>query len=395
LRRRFASSLAQYQVLVRLAHAEASQSVEAVRSAALQASSSEVPDIVPPILEQLPPLHSKTPIFQRDYINAQSIIGHSPEQKAGELYERPSAYLRSRCAACFGGAGVASSLGEMMLVRANLARLDNTNKSLLPRPDLIVCIDGNFQQKRNRDHDRREGHEGAEGARDPPIFSANTTLLSHEFLKDWEAKVNGIRSAGGTSTGKKRSRANASLDVEVDKCEDGLHVPNSALQQCGESFVAADENRAKASRTRFSDTGLMGLLCRHDHVLYIANMWTAGEKQFYALALIDALMKEVPRHWQVGLLYDIACQLHRSLIKWHYLDMWLPRLRFGTSVFHAYGHQWVCQLWYHPRKGQIWGLSDGEGCERLWASIRKLIPGLRVTGVREYTSHWSSILISR
>ena len=212
-------------------------------------------------------------------------------------------------------------------------------------------------------------------------------MLSYEFLKEWEAKVDAIRSTKDPRPGTKRSRTIASLDKEDDRCEDGLHVPNSTLQQCGESFIAADENRVKASRTRFSDTGLMGLLCRHDHALFIANMWTAGEKQFYALALIDAMMKEIPSHWKVGLLYDIACQLHRALLKWHYLDIWLPRRRFATSVFHAYGHQWVCQLWYHPRKGGIWGLSDGEGCERLWSYLRKLIPGLRVTGVSERILH--------
>jgi len=252
----------------------------------------------------------------------------------------------------------------------------------ISRPNAIVCIDANFQQKRNADLDRREDHKGAAGARDPPIFSANTIQLSVDFLKEWEARVNSIRSHKDSSTGKKRSRSNAGLDEGDDKVEDGLDVPNSALQQCGESFVAADENRAKASRTHFSDTGLMALLCRHDHVLYLANMWSAGEKQFYALALLDALMKGVPCHWSVGLLYDVACQLHRALIKWRYLDAYLPRLLFGTSVFHAYAHQWVCQLWYHPRKSGIWGLSDGEGCERLWAYLRKLIPGLRVTGVR-------------
>jgi hypothetical protein len=53
----------------------------------------------------------------------------------------------------------------------------------------------------------------------------------------------------------------APLADEGDKCEDGLHVPNSALQQCRDSFIAADENHIKASRTHFSDTGLMGLLC--------------------------------------------------------------------------------------------------------------------------------------
>jgi hypothetical protein len=51
------------------------------------------------------------------------------------------------------------------------------------------------------------------------------------------------------------------------------------------------------------------------------------------------------------------------------------------SIFHAYGHQWPCQLIYHPRKCIGFGLSDGEGCERFWSSIRRLIPNLRVSGV--------------
>jgi Kyakuja-Dileera-Zisupton transposase len=99
------------------------------------------------------------------------------------------------------------------------------------------------------------------------------------------------------------------------------------------------------------------------------------------LTLINMLMKELPSHWQMGLLYDIACQLHHALLKWSYFYSWLPQLCFGISMFHAYGHQWVCQLWYHPQKGQIWGLSDGEGCECLWAYLRKLIPCLWVTEV--------------
>ena len=115
MRRRFANSLAQYQVLIRLAHAEVTRSVEAARTAILQASpDASLDDIISPTLAQLPPLSSKTPLFQREYLNAQSDIGHAPEQKAGEPYERPSAYLRSRCAACFGGLGHASSLGDGM-----------------------------------------------------------------------------------------------------------------------------------------------------------------------------------------------------------------------------------------------------------------------------------------
>ncbi|KAF9504622.1 hypothetical protein BS47DRAFT_1263763, partial [Hydnum rufescens UP504] len=109
-------------------------------------------------------------------------------------------------------------------------------------------------------------------------------------------------------------------------------------------------------------------------------MRTAGEKQFYAFALLDALLSELPGRWCIGLLYDIACQIHRSLLKWDFIPEWEGRIEFGVSVFHAYGHQWTCQLWYHPRKSEKWGLSDGEGCERFWSQLKRLIPGLRVTG---------------
>ncbi|KAF9517047.1 hypothetical protein BS47DRAFT_1291482 [Hydnum rufescens UP504] len=47
-------------------------------------------------------------------------------------------------------------------------------------------------------------------------------------------------------TGAKCSQTNVHLEDD-DKCENGLNIPNSALQLCGESFVAADENHLKAS----------------------------------------------------------------------------------------------------------------------------------------------------
>jgi hypothetical protein len=84
----------------------------------------------------------------------------------------------------------------------------------------------------------------------------------------------------------------------------------------------------------------------------------------------------------VGLLYDIGCQLHRSCLKYRLLDdAVLHRITFAISVFHAYGHQWACQIIYHPRKCEGFGLSDGEGCERLWSALKHLIAPLRVSGV--------------
>ncbi|KAH9824278.1 hypothetical protein DFH28DRAFT_1078013 [Melampsora americana] len=53
------------------------------------------------------------------------------------------------------------------------------------------------------------------------------------------------------------------------------------------------------------------------------------------------------------------------------------RLKFGTSAFHAYVHQWSCQLQYNPRLNAGWGFSDGEGLERNWFDISPLIAALR------------------
>ena len=82
---------------------------------------------------------------------------------------------------------------------------------------------------------------------------------------------------------------------------------------------------------------------------------------------------------RIGLLYDIGCQLHQSCLKFDFLSQYQDRIVFGISVFHAYGHQWACQIIYHPRKCKGFGLTDGEGCECLWSSLKLLIPSLHVS----------------
>lgn len=48
-------------------------------------------------------------------------------------------------------------------------------------------------------------------------------------------------------------------------------------------------------------------------------------------------------------------------------------LKCAVAVFHAYAHNWQCQLQYNPRKIESFGRRDGEGCERLWSKLVKLI----------------------
>ncbi|KAG6912111.1 hypothetical protein DXG01_000543, partial [Tephrocybe rancida] len=70
-------------------------------------------------------------------------------------------------------------------------------------------------------------------------------------------------------------RAKITQEDQEDRIEGGLHVPNSVLDGCESGFTAADERRAKASTQFFDDTALMALLCRHDIVLFLANMHSA------------------------------------------------------------------------------------------------------------------------
>ncbi|KAF9508707.1 hypothetical protein BS47DRAFT_1302517 [Hydnum rufescens UP504] len=79
-------------------------------------------------------------------------------------------------------------------------------------------------------------------------------------------------------------------DLEAEDClEPGLKVPDSVLNSCERSFLAANENHEKALMSAFADTGLMAMICCHDCVLSMVNITSVGEKQYYAVALLEAL----------------------------------------------------------------------------------------------------------
>ncbi|KAK6972164.1 hypothetical protein R3P38DRAFT_3207371 [Favolaschia claudopus] len=265
-----------------------------------------------------------------------------PEPQARE---RPSEYLRRRCPLCFG----------------NLKH-DPTQKF-----DVPACTDACFGQKHNLTN-----------AIDALKAFPDTRFISEDVLARMEEYVDSQRKPSRRRT--KKPRHNKEDEEEDDYDSAGQKLPRSVLDACEASFKAADEKRVKASTKFFDNTGLMALVCRHDNVLFLANMKSAGEKQFYVLALIETLFQHLPTDIRVGLLYDVVCILERSCLKWGFLERYMDRLEFAVSVFHAFGHEWACQLVYHPRKRVGFGFTDGEGCERFWKSIKHLIAHLRISG---------------
>ncbi|KAF8187991.1 hypothetical protein K438DRAFT_1972679 [Mycena galopus ATCC 62051] len=258
---------------------------------------------------------------------------------------RPSEYLRRRCPACFDA-----------LVHDGAVKMD-----------FNVCLDACFTQKRNT------------GGNDPPKFHPDTFFVPEDLSRQMEEHVDSIRTAASEKKQRKATVTEVEDEDDIYEHKD-LKLPRSVLDGCEASFKAADENRQKASSQFYSDTGLMALLCRHDRVLWLVNMHSPGEKQFNVWLLLETLMQHLPLDVVLGVMYDIACQAERSARKWGFLSRYIHRLLFAVSVFHAFGHEWACQVIYHPLKCEGFGFSNGESAERFWHLISHLIAHLRISG---------------
>ncbi|KAI6109944.1 hypothetical protein F5141DRAFT_1004447, partial [Pisolithus sp. B1] len=188
----------------------------------------------------------------------------------------------------------------------------NNNQQSSSDVDAIVCIDAYFTQKRRS------------GQTDDPINPTATDFLSPEDIHAMECEVDGLRKSKSSNYRRRGQASKRNLGEEGEVFEEGMKITTSVLKGCNESFTAADERSLQASTQFFSDTGVMALLCHHDHVIHLANMTSAGEKQHYALALIKSLFSHLPGSFHIGLLYDIGCQLEQSCRKWGFLQPFLP-----------------------------------------------------------------------
>ncbi|TEB22274.1 hypothetical protein FA13DRAFT_1799041 [Coprinellus micaceus] len=202
---------------------------------------------------------------------------------------------------------------------------------------VIVCIDACFVHKRC--------NLACGPGLDPPLRHPSFVFLTAEEIEHAHLIVEAAHPAHPSHP------AQAPPDSSGDTTEPGMKVPQSVLNACSDSFKAADE---------------------------MLNKW-----QFYAIALFIKLFKALSENMTVGVLYDIGCQLHHSCTKWDFIPPYVDHIIWGISIFHAYGHQWPCQLIYHPQKCSGFGLSDGKGCECFWSSIQGLVPSLHVSGYHQ------------
>jgi hypothetical protein len=81
----------------------------------------------------------------------------------------------------------------------------------------------------------------------------------------------------------------------------------------------------------------MALVCRHDILLFFANIDTPGEQQKYSVALLEHLFLFIPTCATVVSLYDIGCVLDRSL---HQVSTWpfrrapVTNLNLNSTIYY-------------------------------------------------------------
>ncbi|KAH9809639.1 hypothetical protein DFH28DRAFT_1133000 [Melampsora americana] len=198
--------------------------------------------------------------------------------------------------------------------------------------DYHVCTNGNFQHHR---HLAASCEYEENEMETPPLF------LDDKKVEEWKLRVSG----------------KPSICDPVDSYT--------------ASHTAGADIQGKSTWKGCDETGLIGLACRHDHVLKFVNVVQSGERQYFVLALLDQLIQDTAEAGKPKkshtVFYDIGCTLEKSVQKNEYFKEEYQRgdLKFATSAFHAYAHRWTCQLKYNPRLNKGHGLTDGEGNDRI------------------------------
>ncbi|KAJ7900475.1 hypothetical protein B0H13DRAFT_1622406 [Mycena leptocephala] len=252
-----------------------------------------------------------------------SSVPGSPPGSTPAHADADAAILRERCPACFG--------------------LETWGRPLKEGGDVQLGGDGCFSYRHLK------------SAGDGPISYTPDYFIPKEKMIEVKARID------------------AAKDRPPAKVKPA--IPQEALDACESSWEAANEKKQKADPQRYDASGIFAITCRHSQVLFLCNIDTPGEQQQYIVAGLEVVQEHLPPQATILQNYDVGCLTDHSCNLFPLLTPGLrKRVSFAINAMHAYGHQWVCQLVYNPRMRPGCGLTDGEGVERIWSRIRKLIP---------------------
>ncbi|EKM48880.1 uncharacterized protein PHACADRAFT_59495, partial [Phanerochaete carnosa HHB-10118-sp] len=126
----------------------------------------------------------------------------------------------------------------------------------------------------------------------------------------------------------------------------------------------------------FKETGIFVAACRHGFMLWIIDMMHSGELAKYLLAIISKILENLGDDIMIA--YDIGCTTETTVSRSSLgLKFCHKRAKFCISAFHAYTHNHVCQMHYHPNNIDGMGIKDVESLERGFGGSNQLAPIIR------------------
>ncbi|KAI8514450.1 hypothetical protein Bbelb_070410 [Branchiostoma belcheri] len=187
-------------------------------------------------------------------------------------------------------------------------------------------------------------------------------------------------------------------DEKVKEFVNNYRDDEKPAEDCS-NFKAGNCLRSKSQQKKLDVTGVFGSVCRHDIPLKFLNMFH-GERFGYPVYLIKQLLEDATlRNVRLRVIYDVSCSLEAHLKHTKQTEL-LDKLSLAVDVFHSYGHNPLCQVKYSTRRLSGYGLTDGEGVERMWAYLRKfsrmskeMSPDHRIDKLSDALRHYATFKV--
>ncbi|KAI9472882.1 hypothetical protein BDB00DRAFT_897908, partial [Zychaea mexicana] len=143
----------------------------------------------------------------------------------------------------------------------------------------------------------------------------------------------------------------------------------SATDGCS-TWQALEKGRGRMDH--LDQNGAFACTCGHGLPLAMIDITTAGEQFTYVLSCLKKV-SEMPLYGSdIRIMYDVGCKIRKALQETECLDS-IKDVPIAVGIFHITGHSPECQIHFHPRLKEGWGIQDGEHLERLWSFLNGFV----------------------
>ncbi|KIO19279.1 hypothetical protein M407DRAFT_11467 [Tulasnella calospora MUT 4182] len=201
------------------------------------------------------------------------------------------------------------------------------------------------------------GKKGKGTSRKPKKSMEEEDHAAEEHAEDMQMELSADTAEDGNV-------ANQEFVVKNLPIGEGADEAGHLLGSCTERWKANADDAQKKAFNCFEETGIFACLCRHGHVLAVADMVSSGELAKYPLAVLDKVNTALGPGKRL-IAYDIGCTFKKTIAKSALGDN--LDADYTIPAMHGYAHNRLCQCSHHPKYVAGTGLEDFETCERFFS----------------------------